>query len=89
MDRGETMTREEGEVMNPETELSPPEEEVAVEATADLPLLLALVGTSLPPLRCAERPVLIARAVFWRGARDCARQNDEVSVDGERSHYIL
>ena len=75
--------------MDPETELAPLEEEETVDAAADLSLLLALAGATSPPLRCAKRPVLIARAVFWRGARDCARQNDEVSVDGERSHYIL
>ena len=62
------MMREEGEVMDPEKELSPPEEEKAVNATANLPLLLTLSGAISPPLCCAERLVLIARAVFWRAA---------------------
>ena len=80
--------REEGEVMDPEKEINPPKEETAVEATADPPFLLALAGaSSLPPL-CAECPVLIARAVFWRAVRDGVRQNDKISVDGERNHNI-
>ena len=54
--------------MDPEKELSPPEEEKAVNATANLPLLLTLSGAISPPLCCAERLVLIARAVFWRAA---------------------
>ena len=74
--------------MDPETELSPPEEEETVDAAADLPLLLTLAEATSPPLRCAERPVLIVRAVFWRAARDCARQNDEVSVVGEQSYFL-
>ena len=69
--------------------LTSPEEEVAVEAMADLPFLLALAGVPSPPTLCAERPVLITRAVFWRAARDCVRQNVGVSVDGEWSHYVL
>ena len=68
LDTREIRTREEGEVINPEKEIDPPEEEAAVETTADLPLLLALAGMSLPPLFCAERPVLIARAVFRRAS---------------------
>ena len=56
LDTREIRTREEGEVIDPEKEIDPPEEEAAVEATADLPLLLALAGMSLPPLLCAERP---------------------------------
>ena len=89
LDARETRTREEGEVMDPEKELAPPEEEVAAEAAADLLLLLTLAGVSSPPPLCAERPVLIARAVFRRAARDCARQNGKVSVDGERGHYMV
>ena len=64
----ETWTWEEGEVIDPEKKITPPEEEVAVKATADLLLILALAGTSLPPLLCAERPVLIAKAVFLRAS---------------------
>ena len=66
LDARETRTREEGEVMDPEKELSPPEEEAAAKATADLPLLLALAGASSPPPLCAERPMLIAKVVFQR-----------------------
>ena len=32
--------------------------------------------------------MVITRAVFWRAARDCARENDKVSVDSNRSHNI-
>ena len=88
LDARETRAREEGQVVDPENELSPPEEAVAVKATVDLPLLLALAGASSPPTLCAERPVLIARVLFRRAPRGCARQNAKVSVNGERSHYI-
>ena len=48
-----------------EKKLTPPTMEVAVEAAADLPLLLVLAGASSPsPPLCAERPVFIVKAVL-------------------------
>ena len=68
----ETWTWEEEEVIDLEKEINSPEEEVAVEATADLPLILALAGTSLPPLLCTKRPVS-SRGPCFGARREAAR----------------
>ena len=66
LDTREIRTREEGEVINPEKEIDPPEEEAAVETTADLPLLLALAYSARGASRAHREGGVSARVVRLR-----------------------
>ena len=82
MDSGETCTREEGEVMDPEKDLTSPLETEVVPLLESISFHLALAGMALLPLLFVERPVLITRLVFGRAVRD---KNGEVNISREQN----